>query len=73
MRDANWRRVSVSGFRLEGHASRPLSFQSLGLALFSGVFEVGGFVIGSHNNYLPAFLLKVSNITIAEFRAPFES
>ena len=28
-------------------------------------------VIGSHNHHLPAFLLKFSNINIAEFRAPF--
>jgi len=50
-----------------------LSFHSLGLALFSGFFEVGDLVIGSHNHYLPALLLKLSNLTIAEFRAPFES
>ncbi len=47
---------------------------SLGeLTLFSGVFEVGDLIIGSHNYYFPAFFLKLANITVAEFRAPFES
>ena len=46
---------------------------NLRLALFSGVFEVRELVIGFHNHYLPTFLLKLPNITIAEFRAPFES
>jgi hypothetical protein len=45
----------------------------LGLALFPGVLEVGDLIIRSHNHDLPAFFLKFSNITVAEFRAPFES
>lgn len=44
-----------------------------GLTLFSGVFEVGDFIVGSHNHYLPSLFLKLSNIAIAEFRTPFES
>ena len=44
----------------------------LGLTLFSGVFEVGDFIIGSHNHYPPSLFLKLSNIAIAEFRTPFE-
>jgi len=43
------------------------------LTLFSGVFEVGDFVIGSHSHYLPAFFLELSYITVAQFRTPFES
>ena len=50
-----------------------VSFRRWGLALFSSVFEVGVFVVGSHDHYLPAFLLEFSNISIAEFRPPFES
>jgi hypothetical protein len=48
-------------------------FRCLGLALFSGVFEVGGLVIGSNDYDLPALMLKLAHITIAEFGTPFES
>jgi hypothetical protein len=43
------------------------------LALLSGVLKVGDLVVGSHDHHLPAFLLELSNITVAEFRAPLES
>lgn len=54
-------------------AAELTSLHSLRLALFSGVFEVGDLIIGCHNHYFPAFFLKLANITIAEFRTPFES
>lgn len=56
-----------------GGSRLKLLLRSLGFALFSGLFEVGDLIVGSHNHYLPAFLLEFSNIAIAEFRAPLES
>ena len=59
----------------EAHRTKKLliSFRGLGLALFSGSFQVGGLIIRSNNHYLSTILLKLSNLAIAEFRAPVES